>query len=387
MENERKRHRIFTMYLLAFLLTLHAALPVYINSSFLSTITGEKYVGLIYILCSILTIFALTKMSVVLKAIGNYTAVLSLLALETACLIIMAFSEAKVAVIAAFILNFIAIVVIGLTIDIFLESDSSSKKVGRIRGMFLTSANAAWIIAPAISSFILSDSEYSKIFLAAALLSFPVFFLIHHNLKDFKDPPYQKIAFFQTLREVWRDKNILGIFMINFLLQFFFTWMVIYTPIYLHQYIGFSWREIGIIFSIMLLPFVILEIPLGRLADTRYGEKEMLAIGFIVMAVSTGLVSFIPVKDMALWIVLLFLTRVGASTVEVMSETYFFKKIDPDKVHIMSAFRMLRPLSYTISPIAAMILLFFIPLQYLFIPLAFLLFYGVRYSLTLEDTR
>ena len=175
--------------------------------------------------------------------------------------------------------------------------------------------------------------------------------------------------------------------MINFLLQFFFTWMVIYTPIYLHQYIGFSWREIGIIFSIMLLPFVILEIPLGRLADTRYGEKEMLAIGFIVMAVSTGLVSFIPVKDMALWIVLLFLTRVGASTVEVMSETYFFKKIDPDKVHIMSAFRMLRPLSYTISPIAAMILLFFIPLQYLFIPLAFLLFYGVRYSLTLEDTR
>ena len=127
MENERKRHRIFTMYLLAFLLTLHAALPVYINSSFLSTITGEKYVGLIYILCSILTIFALTKMSVVLKAIGNYTAVLSLLALETACLIIMALSEAKVAVIAAFILNFIAIVVIGLTIDIFLESDSSSK--------------------------------------------------------------------------------------------------------------------------------------------------------------------------------------------------------------------------------------------------------------------
>ena len=65
--------------------------------------------------------------------------------------------------------------------------------------------------------------------------------------------------------------------------------MVIYTPIYLHEHIGLPWSDIGIIFTIMLLPFVLFEFPAGKLADGKWGEKEPPIIGIILIAVSTAL--------------------------------------------------------------------------------------------------
>ena len=41
--------------------------------------------------------------------------------------------------------------------------------------------------------------------------------------------------------------------------------MIIYTPIYLHEHLLLGWDQIGFIFTIMLLPFIILEFPLGNI--------------------------------------------------------------------------------------------------------------------------
>ena len=102
--------------------------------------------------------------------------------------------------------------------------------------------------------------------------------------------------------------------------------MVIYTPIYLHEYIGFGWDKIGIIFSIMLLPFVILDFPLGKLSD-KIGEKKMLMAGFLIMTSSVLAIPLMTEPLLWLWAVILFMTRVGAATIESLSESYFFKVI------------------------------------------------------------
>lgn len=172
----------------------------------------------------------------------------------------------------------------------------------------------------------------------------------------------------------------------NFLLQFFYAWMVIYTPIYLHTYIGFDWQAIGIIFTIMLFPFAILEAPLGQLADERFGEKEMLTAGFIITAITTALLAFIPNADFWLWAAGLLATRIGASAIEIMNETYFFKKNGENHPDILSLFRMTRPMAYIIAPLIATFLLQFLSYQYLFIVLGGIMLLGLRYSLTLRDT-
>ena len=164
--------------------------------------------------------------------------------------------------------------------------------------------NAAWVIAPLLGGLILTNGDYWKIYIVAALFLLVFLAILRLNLRDFTDPPYLKTSFIETFRTIFNKKTIRNIFISNFLLQFFYAWMIIYMPIYLHQYIGLSWKEIGVIFTVMLLPFVLFEFPAGRIADKRL-EKEILTMGFIVTAIFTASTFFIFSKNIFIWMFVL----------------------------------------------------------------------------------
>ena len=117
----------------------------------------------------------------------------------------------------------------------------------------------------------------------------------------------------------------------------------------------------------MLLPFIIFEIPVGKIADIHFGEKELLSAGFIITAIFTIIISFISIKSFILWAIILFATRVGASLIEITTESYFFKHVKGDDADIISFFRINSPLAYIAGPIAAIISLQFLPFQYIFL--------------------
>ena len=387
-DSEKKQSSIFVIYLLGFLFTLHAALPSYVTSTFLARFTSENLVGIMYTLSALLTIAVFTVVPHILRRFGNYKTIMGLLILDLLSVLGLTFVQNEFLISVFFITGFVAIAIIGFNIDIFLESFSRNATTGKIRGTFLSTANTAWIVAPLVGGIILTDGDYWKIFLATALLLLPILFFVHNNLKKFKDPEYKHVRLRVTTKEIFHNKDIRDIFVVGFLLQFFYSWMVIYTPLYLYTHIGFSWREIGVIFSIMLLPFVLTEAPLGRLADRRWGEKEVMSVGFIVMAISTGLIAFMDTKSLALWAMLLFITRIGAAMVEIMSETYFFKKVNPSKANVISMFRTMRPWAYIISPLLATALFSVdLPIKYIFVFLAVIMFTGLHWSLELKDTK
>jgi MFS family permease len=128
---------------------------------------------------------------------------------------------------------------------------------------------------------------------------------------------------------------------------------------------------------------------LGYLADKKWGEKEILSVGFILMAITTGIISFINGGSLILWAVILFLTRIGAGMVEVMCSAYFFKQVDSFNVNIISFFRMSGPLAFIFGSLFATILLnsFSFDIKYLFLILGLLMFLGLKFSLSLQDTR
>ena len=174
-----------------------------------------------------------------------------------------------------------------------------------------------------------------------------------------------------------------------FILQIFYAWMTIYTPIYLHGNLGLDWGAIGIIFGIMLLPFIFVQFPAGELADSQFGEKEMLSIGFIITALATITMFFVTGKSILVWGLILFGTRVGAALVEVMCDVYFFKKVDNQNANLISFYRMGRPLAYIIGSLIATLMLSipYFGLKNLFLVLGFMMFLGLRYSLALKDTK
>ncbi|MFC1802146.1 MFS transporter [Patescibacteria group bacterium] len=383
----KKNNILKVIYFTGFLIALQSALPAYINSTFLNLFIPEKFVGLLYTLGSILTIVILIYASELLTKFGNYKSTITTILIYLISFIFLVFSNSPQIIAIAFIVNFTMMMIIGFNIDIFLENFSDDSKTGKIRGFYLTSINIAWVISPMIAGYLLTNGDYWKIYSISAILTLPILILIIPNFKKFADPDYKKIPILNTLKEVWENKNIYNVVCASLLLRFFYSWMVIYTPIYLHNTMGFEWSIIGTIFTIMLLPFILLEIPLGTLADKFLGEKEMLTLGFIIISISTLSLSFLETKNFLIWAVILFCTRVGASMIEIMTESYFFKNIDAKDTDILSFFRMTRPLAYAIAPLIASAFLIFLDFKYIFLILGIITLYGLRYSLTIKDTK
>lgn len=195
------------------------------------------------------------------------------------------------------------------------------------------------------------------------------------------------MSMLKTLRSFLKNKDLLKIYLINLILKLFFVWMIIYTPLYLNSYLNLGWDKIGIIFTIMLIPFVLVDYPLGKISD-KIGEKKLLITGFAISALFTLIIPMIVEPAVWVWALILFGTRVGAAVIEVMSESYFFKNEREENADVLSFFRNTTPVSYIIAPLCAIPILLLVPsFKYMFFVLGAVMFLGLFLTLRLKDVR
>jgi MFS family permease len=375
------------IYLSAFFLSLHFSITLYINSSFLAGHFTARSIGIIYTLGALGTIITLSIIPKILQRVGNYAATLFFTIIEILLFLGLSLLSDPLILAVTFVIHSSVIGILLFNFDVFTESNSKDETTGKTRGIFLTTLNFATVLGPLLAGIFIVEGDFSKVYTLSAIFLLPVLLVAVLNFRGFKDPEYREFKWGEATKKIWKNKDIHAILMANFLLQFFYSWMIIYMPVYLNTRIGFSWTEIGTIFGIMLLPFVFLEIPLGNIADKKLGEKELLIAGFLITALSTFSLSFIENDTIVVWTVLLFFTRIGAAAVEVMSETYFFKKIDASDTNTLSFFRHTRPIAFVIGPLSAAIFLSFFDIKYLFLALGVLMLLGIHYALLIEDTK
>lgn len=373
-------------YLISFLLALHLSLPLFINSSLLESIVSEKYVGLVFTTGSLIILIALGYFRHILERFGNFLTLQWVMVAELIALGTLLYTSNPVAVIVAMIAHMVVATFMMFSMDIFLEDTRFHRKTGIIRGKYLTAMSIGAIASPSIVGLLLVDGDYWKVYLASIAILAVIFAMFTNMYANFRDPKYERVDFTGAWREISKHRNILRICFANFLLYLFYAIMVVYTPIYLSQHLGFSWSTIGEIFTIMLLPFLILEMPLGWIADTRFGEKEILTIGFIITALTTGMLTFISSGHALVWGLALFATRIGASMIEIMNETYFFKKTNGTNTPMLMFFRMTRPIGFIVGPIIASFTFFFFDFRYIFLVTAVVLLSGIYVASKLKDT-
>ena len=375
------------IFLAGFLFTIPLAITSYINSSFLESYLNESYIGIVYIVASIIAIIGLLEMPRILNRLGNRFTTLLFSCIGFLALLALAFSSNGYIVIPAIVIYFISTDMIIASLDIFIEDFSKNSNVGKFRGLYLMVINFSWVLAQMVSGSIIEKSSFSGIYLFSAGFVFLVSIVFILFLRDFKDPKYIKVPILKTIKVFIRKINLTKIYLINLILKFFFAWMVIYTPIYLHEYLGFNWENIGFIFTIMLIPYVIVDYPLGKLSD-KIGEKKLLIIGFLITIIFTLLIPLITLPIVWLWALILFGTRVGASIIEVMTESYFFKEVSERNPDEISFFRNTYPLSFVIAPLIALPVLLFIPFfKYIFFVLGAITLLGLLITLRLKDIK
>lgn len=382
-----RSHIIYTIAVVGFIYALHLVIPMYSNSSFLSLFADEQTLGFIYMAGAAVSIFGFLIAPSIIRQFGNYATAIGLVCIQIVLFygLIAATSPLLIAII--FIAQSAVIALIGLTLDIFLEVYTDGGHIGTIRGLYNATLNASWIIAPLIGSMLINGmNNYRNTYVAGLAMLFPLLYLIYRNFPRFKDPNYIHLSPWQVFKHISGNPNWVKLFGANLILQTFYAWMVIYSPIYLHQMIGLSWDQIGIILVVMLLPFALIQYPLGKLADKKYGEKEIMAIGFAIMGVSTIALSLITSQSVVMWAGVLFMTRVGAAAAEIMMETYFFKTVSPRDSAVLGSFRITRPVANFIAPLVTGFGLLFAGHEYLFVLIGMISLAAIYPSLTIKDT-
>lgn len=381
----KKTTWIFFLFIALF--TLHITPATYINANFLNQFFDFKYVGFVYILASIATIFTVLGLRDKLRRFGNYKVFTFAFIFEIIVLTMLILSQSALVAVISIIGLFVSYAVAFICLDIFLEKYTPNDNTGKIRGYYLTAINTSLILGPFIASILLANNNFKNVYVFMIFLIFPIIFLAQELFKKFEDDPYDQIKIVSGFKKLRKNQDIYSAIMSSFILQFFYAWMIIYMPIYLTQEIGFSLSEMGLIVAIALVPFVLLQTTAGRLADEKYGQKEMLIIGFIVLSFFTAMISFIDTNNISIWIAVLFMTRVGASMIEIMTETHIFKRIDGGDINTISIFRILSPAALIMGSLVGSFFLQIISFNMIFLILAGITLYGLRYAFAITDTK
>ena len=382
-----KAHAVYTIAIIGFIYTLHLVIPMYSNSSFLELFADERTVGFIYMAGAAMTILGFLLAPSVIRRLGNYRTALWLIIVQAALFYGLITASSPLVIAACFVLQTAAIALIGLCLDIFLEVYTDSDSVGTVRGLYTATLNASWVVAPLIGTMLINGTNnYRNTYVAGLAMLLPLAYLIYRNFPRFRDPNYTHLSPHQLVKHIGHNRNWIKLFSANIILQTFYAWMTVYTPIYLHQTLGFGWEEIGVILIVMLLPFPLIQYPLGKLADKRYGEKEIMAAGFGLMGLATVGLAFITVHSVLLWAVALAVTRVGAAAAEIMMETYFFKTVSPRDSAALGVFRITRPVSYFIGPLIGIVGMMFLSTQWMFAVIGAMSLLALIPALTIKDT-
>ncbi len=354
---EKKKVKLISF--VSFLMGFSQAMLIYVMAYYFKIVSGNEDVSLFYFLSYAILLIILLNLHKIIRILGKSNVFyFSVLASVFVSFFLVIFPPSYLGI----VLLMFYIIFIGLawvSLDVILESFSTDMMSGRIRGLHLAIINLGYLVGPFLSTKILGKYDFQGIFSFLLVFNSLVLIFSLFGLRNVNHRFNIKLRTRDLIRKVFSNKDIMKVYYISFALDFFYALLVIYTSIYLLD-LGMSWSQIGIIFTIMLIPFVVLQYPVGFLADKKMGEKEMLIFSLVLMAVSTGSIYFVTSSKVWVWALILLITRIGASMLEVLRDSYFYKKIDGHNVDLINFFRTSMPVGYIVATgISFPLLLFF----------------------------
>lgn len=376
------------IYLISVVFTFHTLLTAYSSSTYLEQYVSNTTIGVLYALASLMSIGLFLQLSPLLQRLGNTRITIVFTTLAVAALICLGLG---IYPLAAFVLFMAINPLLYLNIDIYSESTigQDEHETGQRRGLTLSLMAIASVFAP-LAMGLIAGENYDRLahtYFAAAGIGLLFIGIVLLKFKNFSDPVYPHIPLTTILHTLEIAPAIRGVVAAQFLLQFFFAWIVIYFPLYLATELDVPLSTLGAIIAAGLVAYVIFEYPVGVLADRLWGEKEMMAIGFVILALSSASISFMATVGTLGWMAVMFVSRVGASLVEVTTESYFFKQVQSGDASLISLFRITRPTANLAGAITGSATLLILPFPLLFVVLGILMIPGIILAAYLVDTK
>lgn len=383
-------HPRTVLWLGNFFSAAHFFLIIFVVGPYLTTFLGPETAGLVISAGALITLLVFPLMPRLVAKRGAKRLAIAFAFFQAIVLTVLAGNPTAAIAIACVALACATSPLIAYQLDLLLEATiKNESETGRVRTAFITAGNIALFLAPLIVGLVLDGTDrYDLAFFAAAisLTPFIMLFLVE-RLPEGEPPKHSRLR--ATAVCMTRDPDMRAVAAGNGVLQIFFHLAPIYIPIYLHTALGMPWDQLGWMFAVAVLPFVFLEYPAGWLADRYLGDRKLLVTGFVIMGLSFAALSLVTASTpLYLILLVLVLTRVGASLTEAMVEGHFFRRVTERDASTVSVFRMMRPGGALIAPIIGSLLLVFGSYSLLFISMGLAIaIFGTISALAMRDVR
>ena len=378
--------KLHIISVVSFLMGFASALLSYVVSSYLKEVLGTDNIGVVYIITYLIVLLLLLNLHKVVRVSGKSFVLQLSLILKIISVVGLLLMPMSIVGIWFLVLYIISGIMAWTSLDGILESFSDDRRSGRIRGAHLAIINAGFLMGPLLSSQILEKYGFSGLFVTSLLVYSLIFIIAMINIRKTNHKFKKDINISNLLKKVFRRKNIMKVYYISFTLEFFYALMVIYVPLYLLDK-GFSWDQLGMAFTIMLVPFVLIQYPMGIIADKKTGEKEFLLFSFFILGISTLIFYFTHSSNILVWTTILLLGRIGAALVEILRESYFYKRIDGNDVDVIDFFRTAKPVAYIVAASLSTILLVFFSVKSIFLLVSLVAFSAIYPTFKLVDSK
>lgn len=371
---------------LSFFLGFASAMLAYVMSIYFSRALGSDNIGVFYLIAYAIILVSLLNFHKLIKVFGRSFALHLAFIFKIIAIVFLIALPVSILGSAFLVLYIIAGAMAWVTLDVILEAYSKDSESGRIRGLHLAIMNAGFIVGPLISSQIIEKYDFVGIFVIVLILHVTVFSMALFGFRGVKYKFKKGVSVKKLIKKVTKRRNVMRIYYISFVLEAFYALMVAYVPIYLLAQ-GFSWEQLGISFTIMLVPFVVVQYPIGILADKKTGEKEFLILAVFVLGISSLIFYFTNSNEIMIWTIILFATRIGAALIEVLRESYFYKRIDASDVDVIDFFKTSKPVAYLVAMLIATVMLFFFSIKAIFLLVAIISLSALYPAFTLVDNK
>ena len=375
--------------MLTILYALHYGIPLYATSSYLHQFFNSYSLSFLYVVASIATLLASISVASYIKKFHTYSFTFTIAITEIVAIILFAITHNMYLLGLFFIAHTILQTLLYICLNIFIESFSKHAETGSIRGLFLALLNMGVLISPLIGGSILSRSSFETLYIVAACMLVPFLFFLHKYLKHIKEPAYHRIDMTEALQRAWNNKDLRAALIADLVLECFYSVMIIYSPIYLSTLGIPLTTTLTVIIPLALIPLVVLPYELGFLADKRFGEKELMVVGLLLLAATTFMCVTVTSRDPLVWVAIFLVSRIGASCVETMAFTYYFKKVGPEDASLTALFSNNRSIATIFVGLTGIFISPFIvdrP-QLMFVILGCTIVMSVFYVLPMRDTR
>lgn len=259
--------------------------------------------------------------------------------------------------------------------EAFIKDISPTERRGEFRSFFGTFANAGLLIGPLIGGFLAGAFGIRSPYLfAAILLVVPLNLIVVFGMKDGHSNTNKNQAvrdFLPVLKEFLQQGELKLLALCTVSLYFWYAVRWVFGQLFLLDR-GFSYSIIGIWLAVSVLPFLLFQIPAGKLSD-KIGKSKIIFLGFLISAVSLIPLGFM--SSISSLLATTFIVSIGTAFVEPLIEARVTDIVPKERYGAYSGiFEFTKTLGLMLGPVGSAIFVYSFGISYSFIPAVVLFF-------------